>query len=170
MEPVIWGFIGALAGAIVGASASIVTTIITGWNSRKLQKDAASLERTERAREFQRNNLLELQDALSMSMRLIGHAHLEDVESFRRSANDGRDSLLSDELNQELLISSRKLAILTERVADDSLRDSIKALRNEMTNVLMAKTENESRSALQYASSMFVKTTENLGVVLRDSY
>lgn len=170
MEPVTWGFIGALAGTIVGASASIITTIITGWNSRKLQNDAVSLERSERTREFQRSNLLELQDALSTGMRLIGRAHIEDVESFRNSINNGRSSFLSEELNQELLISSRKLAILTERVADDSLRESIKALRNEMTSVLMAKTESESKSVLQYASSLFETTMENLGDVLRGSY
>jgi gas vesicle protein len=170
MEPVTWGFIGTLVGAVVGASASIFTTLITGWNSRKLQKEAAVFERSERAREFQRNNLLELQDALTSGMRLIGRAHLEDVESFRKSKDDARRTFLTEELNQELLISSRNLAILTERIADDSLRESIKALRGEMTNVLMAKSASESDQSIQQVSSTFEKTMENLGVVLRGSY
>ena len=170
MEPVTWGFIGTLAGAIVGASASIATTYITARNSRLLQEGAASLERSERAREFQRNNLIELQDTLFSGMRLIGRSHLEDVESFRKDGNEGRSSMLSEELNQELMMSSRKLAILTERIADQSLRERINALRTEMTDVLMAKTESESFSAIKTASGTFEKTMENIGVVLRGSY
>ena len=170
MEPVTWGFIGTLVGTIVGASASIATTFITTSNSRKLKQDAASLERSERARDFQRNNLLELQEALSIGMRLIGRAHLEDINSLRKSENEGRNSLLSEELNLDLMISSRKLAILTERIADQSLRDSIKKLRTEMTNVLMAKTEGESLETLQWASSTFEQTMEKLGIILRSSY
>jgi hypothetical protein len=170
MEPVTWGFIGTLVGAVVGASASIITTLITERNSSKLQQDAASLERSERARELQRSTLLEIQDALSSGMRLVGRAHLEDAESFRRSENDGKRPLLSEQLDQELLISNRRLALLTERIADDPLRESIKALHREMTNVLMARTESESEAALQYASSIFGKVMENIGVARRSSY
>ena len=170
MEPVTWGFIGTLAGAIVGASASIATTYITTRNSRLLQEGAASLERSERAREFQRNNLIELQDALFSGMRLIGQCHLEDVELYRTDVNEGRSSMLSEELNQKLMMSSRKLAILTERIEDQSLRERINILRTGMTGVLMAKTEEESFSALKTASDKFEKTMENLGVVLRGSY
>ena len=79
MEPVTWGFLGTIVGTIVGASASIITTLITGRYSIKLQKDAISHERNERAREFQRNNLLELQNVLSSHMRLVTRAHLEDI-------------------------------------------------------------------------------------------
>jgi hypothetical protein len=170
MEPVTWGFIGTLLGTVVGASASIATTFITANNSRKLQEGAESIERRERARDFQRNNLLELQEALSTSMRLIGRAHLEDVKSFRKNEDDNRSSLLSEDLNQDLMASSRALAILTVRVSDESLRESLRALRSEMNNVLMAKNEVESSSALQRCSSDFEKTMENLGVVLRSAY
>lgn len=170
METVAWGFIGTIVGVIVGASASIATTIITTRNSRKLQQDSDSLERSERARDFQRNNLFELQEALSSGMRLIGRAHFEDVVSFRKIENENRRPLLSQELDQDLMASNRTLAILTERIADQPLRESIKALRTEMTNVLMAKTEDESFKSLQCASETFENTIEKLGVVLRGSY
>ncbi len=170
MESVAWGFIGTLVGAIVGASASIVTTIITGRNSRKLQEDAEELERNERARAFQRTNLLELQDALSIGMRLVGRVHTEDVVSFRSGEDrDGRP-YLSDELNQELMISNRKLSILTERIADDSLRENIKNLREKMSNVAMSRDENESLEALNQAAISFETTMKQLGVILRGSY
>jgi len=170
MEAATWGFIGTVLGAVVGASASILTTLISGRNSARLQEKADTLQRLERAREFQRNNLLELQDSLSQQMRMIGRAHLEDVEYFRKSGSGERSNLLSVELDQELMLSSRRVAILTERIYDDSLRDNLKELRQNMTNVLMAKSKNESREMLQQASDRFEQFMEQLGVVLRSNY
>ena len=170
MEPVTWGFIGTIVGTIVGTSASIITTLITGWNSRKLQQDAVSHERSERAREFQRNNLLELQDVLLSHMRLVTRAHLESIKSFRDSPNKSQRPLLSDELDQELLLSNRRLTILTERIANDPLRENIKALSSEMFSVIIAKSESESNVAIQNMASMFNNTIESLGVVLRANY
>ena len=165
-----WGFIGTVLGAVVGASASILTTLISGRNSARLQEKADTLQRLERAREFQRNNLLELQDSLFQQMRMIGRAHLEDIEYFRKSESGERSNFLSEELNQELMLSNRKVAILTERISDDSLRNNLKELRRKMTNVLMARSENESREMLQQASDHFELFMGQLGVVLRSNY
>ena len=170
MEPVTWGFIGTIVGTIVGASASITTTLITGRYSRKLQQDAISHERSERAREFQRNNLLELQEAISSHMRLTTRAHLEYIKSYRDSSNQRKRPLLSDELDQELGLSNRRLTILTERVADDPLRESIKALSTEMFKVMMTKSESEINEAIQNLAPMCMKTMEGLGCALRTSY
>lgn len=84
MEPLTWAFVGTVIGALVGASTSIITTVITASNTQKLQQSAASLERLEKAREFQRSNLLELQEALCTGMRLIRRAHMFDTEQFQK--------------------------------------------------------------------------------------
>lgn len=170
MEPITWGFIGTIAGAIVGSSASIITTLITGWNSRKLQDNAAAIERQERARDLQRTNLIELQEALFTGMRLTGRAHLEDVESYKTGKNNGRVSLLGEELNQELLLSNRRLSILTERVADNELRAKIKELHRQMTSVLLANSENESTAALAKTSKLFELLMDKLGETLRRTF
>lgn len=44
MEPLTWGFIGTLIGAIVGASASIFTTYINARNSSKIQENIEALK------------------------------------------------------------------------------------------------------------------------------
>lgn len=167
MDAATWGFIGTLVGAIVGASASILTTVLNSRNSAKLQQNADTFERLERAREFQRSNLLEIQDALSQNMRLVARAHLEDVESYR---NSDRNQFLSEDLSQELMLSSRKVSLLTERIADDSLRVNLKELKQKMTDVLMAKSEAESRELIQSASSEFEQFMVQLGIVLRNNY
>jgi len=170
MDAATWGFVGTVVGAVVGASASILTTLISERNSARLQNNADTLERLERAREFQRNNLLEIQDSLAKNMRLVGRAHLEDVESYRKDGSEGRSNFLSEELDQELMLSSRKLAILTERIADDALRNNLKELRQKMTDVLMAKSEIESSEILQIVSTGFEQFMQQLGVVLRNNY
>jgi uncharacterized membrane protein YccC len=169
MDAATWGFVGALAGTVIGASASIVTTIISGWNANRLQKNADALERTERARAFQRSNLLELQDSLQDVMRLIGRAHHEDMLAARESGEWGK-SMLSEELNQGILLANRKLAILTERVANDELRSNLRELHQIMTNCLMSSSELESMGSIQRASSEFAPFMEKLGVVLRGNY
>jgi gas vesicle protein len=170
VEPLTWAFIGTVIGAVVGAGTSILTTVITSSNARKLQQSASILERFEKAREFQRNNLLNLQETLSVGMRLIVRAHLFDTEQFQKSEMDRRISLLPEELNQELLNSSRQLSILSERVSDDPLRKSIKSLRQSMTDVLMSRTEQESFAAIKVANTLFEETMGLLGKVLRENY
>jgi hypothetical protein len=108
MDAATWGFIGTLAGAVIGATASICTTLVSSWNASRLQQNADYLERIERARAFQRDNLLALQDSLQDAMRLAARAHLEDAVA----ANFGK-SMLSEEVNQNILLSNRKLSILT---------------------------------------------------------
>lgn len=169
MDAATWGFLGALAGTIVGASASIFTTIISGWNANRLQTTADALERTERARAFQRSNLLELQDSLQDAMRLIGRAHHEDMLAARESGEWGK-SMSSEEVDQGILLANRKLAILTERVANDELRSNLRTLRQTMTNCLVSSSEVESMRSIQRASSEFPSFMEKLGVVLRDNY
>ncbi|EKY4875663.1 hypothetical protein [Vibrio alginolyticus] len=170
MESLSWGFIGTIIGAVVGASASIFTSVIMASNARKLQLSAVSLERSEKAREFQRDNLLELQEALSYGMRLIGRAHLYDMEHFQKASENERVVLLPEELDQEIYNSSRQLSILTERIVNESLRKSIKRLRSLMTEVLMTRTEKDSLASINNAQTAYEDVMILLGKVLRDNY
>jgi hypothetical protein len=171
MDTATWGLIGTLVGAVVGASASILTTLISCKNSVRLQIQANTLERLELARNFQKNNLLKLQYSLLQEMRLVGRAHLEDVEFHRKIGNKVKYNLLSKELDQELMISAGKVAILTERIADDALRDNLKELRKKMTDVvLLVDSEAESCKRLHIASTSFEQFMVQLGAVLRSYY
>jgi hypothetical protein len=77
MESAIWGLIG----TVVGALASIGTTWLTTISSSKLQKEKAQEDRLERANAFQRETLLELQEALHDTLRLVSRAYIQDCES-----------------------------------------------------------------------------------------
>lgn len=166
----VWGMIGVLAGALIGASASIIATFITGWNSRKLQDDADALTRAQNFREFQKDNLLELQEVLSTAIRLINRAHLEDTKLFNIKSSEKHIPLLSEQLDQEILNSNRRMMILVERISDASLRQNINILRDNMVDVLFAKTEEQSKLAIQNASVKFINVMGELGSILRSNY
>lgn len=94
MESAWWGMLG----TFVGAAASIATTAITSRNSVLLQVAAARRESLEKHRNFQRETLLELQDAVHDEMRAATKAYLHDGREFRKTGEWGR-SLLGEELN-----------------------------------------------------------------------
>ncbi|MGE6780038.1 hypothetical protein ACQKFL_20565 [Vreelandella titanicae] len=170
MEPVTWGFIGTIVGTVAGASASILTTVIAERNRRSIRRDEATYAREERAREFQCKNLLKVQDVLSSTMRLVAKAHLEDMQHYSNRQTESDPAMLSGDLDNEIRLSNKKLSILSERIADDLLRENIKLLRAKMTAVLVAKNPAESEGALEILSYAFDESMAKIGIVLRNTF
>jgi hypothetical protein len=149
MDAGIWGFIG----VIIGAVSSIVTTVMVARSNRLLQKEASSFEREEIRREFQRNNLIELQDILTNTMRLVGHIAISKK--------------VEKESDHQLMIFNRDISIRIERITDDSLRKSIYSLHNKIANFLVAKTFKLGNKSYQELARSFKQEMENIGAALR---
>ncbi len=169
MDASSWGFLGALVGTIVGALASILTTLVSSRSANDLQLSADVLARSERARAFQRDTLIELQEVMLAAIRLVHRAHSEDVKAARQSGEWGK-SKLSEEIDQGIFQTNGKLAVLAERIGDGDLRSSLGDLRQTMTNCLLAKSEQESEHQMQQASEKMQLFMEKLGIVLRQNY
>lgn len=169
MNPESWGFIGTLVGAIVGASASIFTTKINSKNAIRIQEDIEKNARKERFRNFQRDNLLELQEKLTQAMRLVTKVYLGDLKHFKETM-DWESSRLNPELDNEIADSFRELAIKSERIDDNGLRDEIAQLRTKMTECVMAKSYESGQGKLISLIKRFDKLMPKLGEVLRQNY
>jgi gas vesicle protein len=169
MSPESWGFIGTLFGAIVGASASILTTRINSKNAIRIQENIERNARRERYREFQRNNLLELQEKLAYAMRLVTKAHLEDLDNFEKS-NSWKSSRLSPALDEEIGNCFRELSIKTERVGENEIRDEIINLRKSMADLLLERTYELAEQEQITLANAFGQLMPKLGKVLRDNY
>lgn len=165
MESVVW----VLIGTIIGALASIATTWLSGRSASRLQQQSSAIEREERARAFQRETLIELQDALNDAVRLLTRAYLEDSASFKQSANWGQ-SLLSEEVNEKMRLANRRVSILVERVADGTLRSKIKDIMRASTQVVSARSQKDAETNFQGVTSAVDDVMENLGTVLRSFY
>lgn len=169
MSPESWGFIGTLVGAIVGASVSILTTRINSKNAIQIQEDIEKNARRERYREFQRNNLLELQEKLAWAMRLVTKAYLEDLDNYEKS-NNWKSSLLSPALDEEIGNCFRELSIKTERIGENEIRNEIINLRKSMADLLMERTYEIAKQKQINLANAFSQLMPRLGKVLRDNY
>lgn len=85
MDPLTWGFIGTLIGTVVGASASIFTTIINARTVSKNQNKLEIYKREEIFREFQRDNYLKIQESTYKAHRLVSLLHVQDMQNLKDS-------------------------------------------------------------------------------------
>lgn len=165
MDSAVWG----LLGTVVGALSSIATTWLTALSMSKREQDKLREDRFERARAFQRQTLIELQDAIHDAMRLASRAFIEDDNAARAGKEWGRN-MLSDDVDEGLRVAQRRVAILSDRVADDDLRASVKSLMQVNTQVALARSKGEAESAMAQATSGAPSVLEHIGILLRQNY
>ena len=170
MESISWGFIGTLIGVFVGASVSIITTIITLRNTKRLQDEADKLEMIKQRKLFQKETLLELQEMIIIHMNNTASARLEDMEHFRTKKAEYNPPLVSKELDEKLSHSSQKLTVLTERITDNELRGVLNRFRSDCTNLLQCKNIKDNSELLNNAVMTFEDTMKPVGEALRNTY
>lgn len=169
MDPAIYGFVGTLVGAIVGALASIGVTVINSWNSSRLQFKSDELNRIERARIFQRDTLLDLQEYIQNGMRSVSQLHYHEVMSYRKVGCWGK-ARVDEDLNQRFLKINQQLSTLTERISDDELRNCIKHFRSQLSGCIFSESLSESEMKIKHTSDECQQLMEKLGRVLREHY
>jgi len=169
VDGAVWGVIGTLVGAAVGALASIATTVIANRNMARLQVQADSLERTERFRAFQRKTLLAVQDALQSVARHARRAHHETLLAHRRGAPWG-EVLLSEDVDEEARLANGRLSSLIERVADDSLRSELIEVHSALTRSILCRSKEEADALVNDAADRVVAVMSKLGETLRSYY
>ena len=165
MESAAWGLIG----TIVGALTSIATTWLSGKTSSRLQDEKARAERAARASTLQRESLLELQEAIHDALRLIYRAHIEDCQSVR-SGTEWASATLSEEVSEGVRLAQRRIAILVERLTDEPLRKTIKALMDNASRAMLASTVSESRDIFERTTVSATQVLESIGEELRRHY
>lgn len=165
MEAAAWGFVGTLVGAL----ASIGTSWIANRNARLLQSAKLQEDRAERAKAFQRETLIALQDSVLDALRLYARAHIELVEATRKSGQ-WRKAMLSEEVNQGLLAANRRVAVLVERVADESVRAKVRALVSLGSDGVLAQNEHVAEAINMRIATELQPLQEAIGVALRSNY
>lgn len=163
------GGIAGFFGALVGAGASIATTFLTNRHAVNLQSSADAIERQEKARAFQRETLLACQEAVRASARLTGRAYYEEVMALH-NGTPWKKHIFGEPLNTDLAATKGTFGMLVERIADNELRDELKAVSKLMTDVQFAASKQEAEMALYLAMTRTEKVTELLGTVLRKTY
>lgn len=119
-----------------------------------------------RSYEFQREALLELQDAAQVLIRGAGKSHYEDL----RAAHAGKPwgtNLLSREANDKSHDGHTRLTRFRVRVEDQQIRDVADELSAACARRSVLRSEDEAEEVLQSATALFLKLNEMIGAALR---
>ena len=155
MESGIWGFIGVVAVAFIVAVTSIGTTAWIAWNASRAK-----------TREFQRDNLMQLQETLLEQMMFILK---------HRTETGGGEAYLDNPVSKEFIKSTQILSFLIERTADESLRETMWHVTKEMNSSLLAyapldPSDDSSDGAMKIMVAATNEAWVKIGVVLRSNY
>jgi hypothetical protein len=133
----------ALLGLVVPAATGLAGYVLAGRNERARDERAAAREAMarrasvrerldERRHAFQRETLLELQDALQHLVRCTARMILHDQKTLKEH---GTLTLLGEELNEESYEIGVATRRLQERVLDAALRDAVEQFRSHVSGV-----------------------------------
>ncbi len=78
--------------------------------------------------------------------------------------------MLGEELNNQVHFAGRRTLLLSERIADDNLRDHLKSLRGLLTEVQMAREAALAERTHMAAMNIGTSVMEHIGTVLRSLY
>jgi hypothetical protein len=165
MDAAAWG----LVGTLVGAAASIGTSWIANTFSFRMHSDKQQEERREKAKEFQRTTLLDLQEALHDAVRMHARAHHEYYMAFKTGAHWGRFRL-SGEVDKGNQISARKVSILIERVENEKVRREVKNLTAMLAMQPLIEDRDVAEGQQFEIADLFLQLQKDLGTVLRSYY
>ena len=165
MEPAFWVF----CGTLIGGAVSVLTTWFNNTNALQIHRLKSRDERDEKAREFQRETLLATQEAAQNLLRLMARAHIADINAFR-SGQAWELNRLEPPLNEDMRAANGRMALLTERIADDTLRDAIQAFQSSINSVVNATSANSAEEALEKVSFAIPVAMGQIGAALRTHY
>ena len=155
-----------LVGAVIGAAASIVATILTNRNSMKQRIEDREAEYDANERRFQRENYLSIQPLLLDLIRGVFLTLYEDEKSFRETGKWDPKNKLSDEVDKLCFEATRELAMRTERVADDAMRERLQSFRHEASHVAFLSYQEE-KQYVEQMGALYDEVTAELGKEIR---
>tara|TARA_R110002124_G_scaffold27036_1_gene96738 strand:- start:41 stop:499 length:459 start_codon:yes stop_codon:yes gene_type:complete len=152
MDAGIWGFIG----VVIGAGTSIVTTVMVARNTS-----------SERSKEFQRNNFIELQDSLTVAMHLT--MRIINIK-LNIKLDDKEKELEKAGVKKDFMANNQNLFARTERIADESLRKSVRNLHTLMVGFPKIEIKDTNDKTFVNLNNQFSKVMFSVGAALRSNY
>lgn len=116
--------------------------------------------------EFQRVNLLEIQEAAQALARATGKSQHEDLMAFRKTGVWGKNQY-SEEASQGSLDGHIRLTRFRVRVADDEIRSLVEQFSSTCSKHVLSDSESAGEACLSEAMDIFQRLNERIGVVLR---
>jgi hypothetical protein len=129
--------LGVIIGSVLSIAAGAVTEIIRGNGEASLDREKRRDDRRLAETTFQRQTLLDVQEALLEWARLNQMHAQADRAAFKQTGVWGKN-LVGPELSEREMNANRRLALLKSRIRDDGLRARIGDCQNLEFQILMA--------------------------------
>jgi hypothetical protein len=129
-------------------------------------RTARTEARQDQRDDFQRQTLLELQEAVARFARAAGRAYDHDWKAHEETGTWGR-RLLGPELDEEFLAAQVSLRLLAERIRDDQLRPLAYGFSNRGVLVTIATSKELATTRMDDWMESLTKLQDRLGEVLR---
>jgi hypothetical protein len=159
-----------------------IVTLIVGWVLKSIS-DAYEHRRTlereregravgrrdqlaERRNNFQRQTLLELQEAISDIARTTASMHLGDLKSVKQTG-EWQKHLYPEDLDEKSMLAFRKTSILNSRIRDEVLRKAVNQFKGHAANVTDSGSQGISVFEFQKMAEVFEQVNERIGQLLR---
>jgi hypothetical protein len=163
----------ATTGQLIGAGTAILSGalgLLGGVLIEHLRTRGDRAARTEARQDerddFQRQTLLELQEAIARYGRLVGQLHHHDTMAFKQTGDWAKTRLGAD-LDEDFRSAQVQLRLLAERVRDDELRPLVYGFSNRGVLVGMATSQGQATERMDDWMASMIKLQDRLGSVLR---
>lgn len=173
--PAWWLIVGPLLGYVAAFASEAYRNHHAAGVIREERESRRQEAREDRRDEFERVNLLELQDSLQQFIRQAGRLnHLTEIE-WRRAGTWGREPLPEDVGGEPSLAIGQQLNRLNSRTLDDEIRDEVRRLRGEVARAGIPAVQGEadtdarlrSRRSFDDAVARFEPLMELIGARIR---
>jgi hypothetical protein len=153
-----------VVGAVLGFLGSVITE--DRRNRAAAQRDSAARDeiRQQQRDDLQRQNLLELQEAVSKMVRSVGKAWLHDTSNYEKHKQFFQ---LGPELDQEEFQNRVALRHLQARVRDDDLRGLIEQMSEIGAEMGIPTTIHKLEADMERFRKIVEALDQKLGAVLR---
>ena len=166
-----------MSDSIKGQLIVAVTAVVSGAlglvggllieHLRTLRDRAGRIEqRQDQKDEFQRQTLLEIQEAVARYGRLVGRVNYHDSIAFKETGT-WMGTQVGHELSEDLLAARVRLQLLQERARDDELTKLVTVFSNRGSFVTIASSKEEATLRMDDLIESLTKVQERLGTVLR---
>lgn len=139
---------------------------------RTLQREREARKATRRAQmyerrvTFQRQTLLDLQDALNDLARAVGAIHLEDERTYHQIREWNKMPHTQD-ASENCRLAFRRMSTFRVRVHDDTVRELAQKFQNYSSDVTTGDDRNMAFAALSGAFKVAEELNERIGEILR---
>lgn len=156
------------------AFAGLVTSPILQWlqdrrtsrREHEAREAARREQRFERRTNFQRQTLLDLQEAAMKVIQTTGEMHFQDMMA-NRTGGEWRKQLYGEDLDNRDREANAQTTKLTVRVRDEMVRKLVKEVKDASSATLFARSQPEAEQAIQNMATVFEKLNERIGELLR---